>query len=308
MADNALHLAKIPGMAPSLLFITTFTHTRFVYQLIDSVAKHHENVEVTFLLIDQDTDFSPPPPEKGLSIIHRKENQVMSLSKARNLAIDLVKELKIEADFVMYPDDDNTFDAHFFGPFCNFAAGRKNPVMIRVKNADDHKDYKLFNLENGQMLDKHHAPYSMSYNMVLPWQVFLAAGKFDERLGVGAKYGSSEDVDYYLKCVAVAPFKFVKNCWLYHPSRDEKYNQMSHAQIWKRFSSYSEGYYFVMAKNSRFGHLSWVWLRSLGGIPVYTLRGELKMAWLYVKLFFYRLSLLLKFYGLKKTNPTFFEE
>lgn len=42
---------------------------------------------------------------------------------------------------------------------------------------------------------------AMSVNMIIQYDHFIEIGFFDERMGVGAKYGAGEDGDFFLESV-----------------------------------------------------------------------------------------------------------
>ncbi len=274
-------------------------------QLVESIVKHNHHLSIHLVMVNQvGTLLLKGNDLFKISVINTEGK--MSLSKARNRAITYLTQHSLNADYVFYPDDDTTFDEVFFRDFDKYIH-HPNAYLIRVLNEDDHGEYKNFNLRDGEILKPEHATLAISYNMVIPFPLFEKVGYFDEKLGVGAEFGSSEDLDYFIRCQQLRDFKFVKHLYCFHPSREAKYNQMSIAQIGKRFEKYSEGYLFVMFRYGYWTKIMTLPFRTLGGVALSLLRLKLPWAWEYLLLFFKRWSIIFRFSVKKINDPKFFE-
>jgi GT2 family glycosyltransferase len=91
-------------------------------------------------------------------------------------------------------------------------------------------------------------------------------GRFDERFGLGARYGSSEDTDYMLRVVA-AGLRGV-----YNPSL-----LVAHPYKPSRPAQYYRGNVAVLAKHARDGGTVVLLARRLAAGVLLTLRGLLSM-------------------------------
>lgn len=168
--------------------------------LLESLAK--QRVDGDMVLVVRGEGAAPaltPPPFQlhPLRVPHK-----ISLSAARNAALALARTrgLLDAADAVGFPDDD-----------CAYPDG----LLSRVATHLDilHQDIICGPYApSGTLVDRLRFPernQSLSpmavMNMVSSNNVFLTAaavraiGDFDERLGLGARYGASEDSDYVLR-------------------------------------------------------------------------------------------------------------
>jgi glycosyltransferase involved in cell wall biosynthesis len=229
----------------------------------------------------------------------------MGLSAARNVALRFVADENLEAHHILFPDDDTTFPVDFFTIYQE-KVKPESAVLSRVCNVDDGKNYKPFPPENLFKQTKTLLPFVASVGLIIPQKTTQQVGLFDERLGAGAEWASSEDVDYFLRCTAFTSFDFVKELFTFHPSRFGKYASMEASAIKKRFVDYTRGYMFVMVRHRADHNLWFLPWRAFGGAAASFLKGEWRLMPVYLWLAMYRFRLLRDFKKIKKTNPAFF--
>lgn len=292
-------------MPTKLLFISTAQDVGLATELIESIKAHNKVLPVHLVMTNQIGDLEAEG-NAFLTLSILNTHKTFNSSEGRNYGIEYAIKNKIEADFVFFPDDDTTFDNTFFERFDTYITDPKQNYMIRVLNNDDHKEYKKFYLKNGEMVKMEHTNMAITHNLILPYALFTQV-RFDEKLGVGARFGSSEDLDYFLQCQIISPFKFVKALHCFHPSRDGKYKTMKMAKIRSRFYRYSHGYLYVMFKYNFWGKAYILPLRTLGGVALSLLRFNFPMAWAYFALFFQRLWMIGKFSFYRLTQPNYFK-
>lgn len=293
--------AKSPKHTYDLIMVATGSRRSLLEALIHSVDAHAGDLKVMLLVIYQGSE--APPPVQHIHLQWENTSHSLPLSVARNWGLALIEQAGYRAQHLMFPDDDTVIPPAFFGVFSR----RVKPgeaYLGRVLNAEDHKEYKPYPDRDISGQDYALLPFVASVALLLPHAVVKKTGFFDERLGAGAPWGSSEDLDYYLRCLAHATFHFCRDIYNLHPGRFTKYGQMKTNQIWRRFKAYSDGYYYVMFKHRQTGRLYKLPLRALGGALLSLLRGQFSLSLLYLRLFAYRLKLHGK---MARQNPQFFQ-
>lgn len=96
----------------------------------------------------------------------------------------------------------------------------------------------------------------MSVNMIIQYDHFIEIGFFDERMGVGAKYGAGEDGDFFLRiCERFGPFVFNQHLHTFHPASDTKFATISLKALIERYKKYGEGVVFLLCKHKNISRL-----------------------------------------------------
>lgn len=215
----------------------------------------------------------------------------LSLSAARNLALRFADEQDIRADHIVFPDDDTTFDSGYFENWMQFVT-LGNAYLGSIRNAEDKSDYMAYPAADRLRGRTELLPWVASTALAVPWHLYQQVGEFDEELGVGAKWGSSEDLDYFLRCCEHTEFHYVRQLSNYHPSRGGKYAAMSSDQIRRRFRSYSDGYLRVLYRHGLQKKARSLPIRAAGGAVVSLLSGAFRLVPVYLWLACYRLKIL----------------
>lgn len=278
-----------------LILIVTFIDDICIYELLDSIRNFNKNPSLTLLVIlvsqgvKLPTEVDTATNNIDFKILYNEKRT--SLSKARNIGLDYLTEHSIQGDFITFPDDDSAFDAHFFENFLKVVK-QPNNYLIPVYNTGTKTLYKKFNIKNRSKLEYRHFKYVGPPNIIISFDTFKTGVRFDTDLGVGAKYGSAEDNDFYFRCYNVEPFYFTNDIYIFHRATQNRYAQMPFKEILKRFRGYSTGYIYVVLKYHQPVELFRILIRTAGASFVNIFKGNLKLSCAYFVQFFLRIQLI----------------
>ena len=180
-----------------LIFITTFISKENINNLIDSVCEANIGLKILFVVVCQNGFFLEKKDRNGVEVKQLNIPSKLSLSAARNVAIKYIVERQLKSDFIMFPDDDSTFDRNFFLNYPRLAKGENYIVDIYVTGTN-HLFRKL-NIRPHSLTKSNKWFVACSVNMLISFESFIKVGYFDETLGVGTHYGAGEDNDYYIR-------------------------------------------------------------------------------------------------------------
>lgn len=276
-----------------LVFVTTCNNLLSIYNLLESVSRGNQGVKLLIVVVCQrGLHLNSREYQTAYTQITTIENAGgLSLSSARNIALRNIQEEQVGYNYLMFPDDDSTYDSHFFERWNDAEEGNK---LIHVRFADKDGYFNFLKLPEGSRIASSQYPMASSVNMIIDKPTVDRVGLFDERLGVGAVYGAGEDSDYFIRSNNIAPFRICTGLYNMHPSPQHKYSCLSLNQTVKRFNRYGRGMIFTLCKN----HMKWgafkLCVRALGGIAVSISRFRFKLAIAYFLSFFSRTILLLK--------------
>lgn len=144
-----------------------------------------------------------PPGAENVRIHALSAPQEIGLSRARNLALDYAREQRLlePADVVGFPDDDCSYRPGMLARVAALIEGGNDIVVGSYGPAANRVDRRRFP-STGRPLS---AALTMrtvsSNNMFFAARVVVSVGNFDERLGLGARYGAAEDTDYVLRAM-----------------------------------------------------------------------------------------------------------
>lgn len=271
----------------ALAFLTTFTDTEHINRFVSSVSENNHQVSLCVVLLQQNgcrvsVDDLQTPYTKF--ILLELPGQV-GISAARNHMLHYVKT-NIEVEYIMFPDDDSTYDISFFEHFGAAPCGNK---LIQVKNAD--RGGFFLRLPKLSKLDKKNYSLAISVNQILTWETILRTGLFDERLGAGAQYGAAEDNDYFIRALAIAPFTLAPELYNMHPSKVNLSTTYAWRPLVKRFHHYGRGIIYMLCKHQMYGYALSISVRALMGCILRLFQLNLKMSLVYLVAFYSRLSL-----------------
>jgi len=192
-----------------------------------------------------------------------------SLALARNVAIRHARDLDLldRADVVGFPDDD-----------CEYADGSL-PQIAHLLGAGEAlvgvpyaPTTKAINRRRFPERDRPFTPMlamqvGSCAGMFLPGWAVNAIGCFDERFGLGAPFGASEDTDYVLRAVASG-----LSCW--YRGRDAL---VLHPYKTERPAQYYLGNVAALAKHARGGGTGYLLFRRV--LQGAALAGVRRMRW-----------------------------
>ena len=132
--------------------------------------------------------------------------------------------------------------------------------------------------------------------MLIKKSVYNAVGGFDEDLGIGAKYHSTEDYNLFLEVNKNSDFYYYNDAHVYHLLGFAKKNLLSYKETKSKFLSYSVGYIYVLMKHKMYRKALFSSMKAFGAIFYYLfIKRSIKLASINFILFFYRLGLFFKF-------------
>lgn len=278
-----------------LLFVCTSSNDILINKLLKSVSGNNNKLNVLVVVLLQSgininiSEYS----NDFLNIIKFQINNKIGLSSARNICLKYIYENSIVFDHVMFPDDDSTYDDEFFNKYLSIVNLGKS-YLIDVKCEGTNILYVSNNAKEGDLVSVSNYHMAMSVNMIISVEVLNAQLLFDENLGVGTKYGSAEDSDFFIRCVKKSePFYYSKILYNSHPSPSDKYAILPFRSIVKRFRNYGNGVIYALCKHKLYFMAIIICLRAIGGIFYNLLQFRFKLASAYFISFFYRTSLLI---------------
>jgi hypothetical protein len=150
----------------------------------------------------------------------------ISLSRARNLALSFIDQrgLLNSCDLVAFPDDDASYPTGTLqGAAASMAAHQVDLLCGVFLPADGVLDTRRFPPGGRPLTPKMVPGIGSSNNLFLSAKAVQEVGRFDERFGLGAHFGSSEDVDYAFRAL-FAGYQgwYDPQVAVYHPYKDHR--------------------------------------------------------------------------------------
>lgn len=193
------------------------------------------------------------------------------LSLSRNIGIG-----KASGEYIVFPDDDAVLPSNFLENANNII--QKHPdislfsgIVLTIERKKPFSRYMDYVSE--EISYRNYAKF-MSSTMVIHYRVFDKLKGFDEEMGVGARWGGSEETELLLRALG-AGFRayYTETLIAYHP--EANYCAMAWGQVFQKGFSYGLGRGALFRKlinNHKTNWVLWQWvlslLRSLGGMGV----------------------------------------
>jgi len=278
----------------NIVFISTFIDRKNINNLIESVNYNNKTLSILFILINQ-TKSELKITSTSLVNFHEINTEHLPLSNARNIGIKYLIEKDIKFEHIMFPDDDTTFSDVFFYKYTDIVKSTEN-YLIDVYCCNSTKLYKSINYSEGDCLNSHNFEAAMSVNMILNYYTFILVGLFDQRLGVGAKYGAGEDCDFFIRACNFTKHGFIytKILFNFHPSSYNKFSKMKLNQIISKYINYGNGAIFMLCKHKMYIESCKLCFRAIGGIFISLFKFDLKCSLGYIIAFFSRSLMFIK--------------
>lgn len=276
-----------------LIFVVTCVNDNYIDRMLSSVFTSNRKVSVLIVFVNQcNFDVSKFINSDNTEIKNINTSK-LSLSKARNIGLTYIFTNKIESSHIMFPDDDSTFDMHFFNNYLEYSQLNKN-FLINVYNEGSFKLYKRIPLKTKSLVYPMQYNYAMSVNMVVCYENVKQLKGFDENLGVGSEYGAAEDADFFIRCCRINQFIYIKELYNFHPANISKFDQMSYYEILSRFISYSKGFVFFTIKHKLRNDFYKSVLRAFLIFLFYFIKGKFRLSYIYFRIIFFRVSFYIK--------------
>ena len=221
------------------------------------------------------------PGNTNIRLIERRVRGRISLSKARNIGIK-----EASGDVVGFPDDDCWYEPDLLAGVVEYYMSHPNVDCICAN---------VYDPESSRPLGGYR-PRGLA-RRVTYWNIFRLGNSngifvrnealkrtgelFDERLGVGTKIGSGEEVEFLGRILdAGCTIEYLDRLSVYHEVRDNQVEGID------KVFNYAVGFGYVNGSFLRRGHvqvlafLAEVVTRSSGGIVLYFLVRERRVLWI----------------------------
>lgn len=162
-----------------------------------------QSAEIELVLVMRGGGRAPESPGAKIRIHPLERPQVIGLSRARNDALVYARAhgLLDAVDVVAFPDDDCRYPDYLLARVAalmdadtEIVSGPYGPAAHEV----DHRRYPSGDMPLSSRLVMRVVSASTVF---LAARVVAAVGYFDERFGLGARYGAAEDTDYVLRAL-----------------------------------------------------------------------------------------------------------
>ena len=180
---NAENFKDLQRLILSLNKVNSVYFTHYVlFQNVDNV--DFDESEFTALAVNY-------------KLVIERNASIISLSKARNLLIDMAKNshaLEI-FDFISFPDDDCWYPDGFWNNFVN----TEKEYGVDLFYTDFSSTPSLIDFLPNQHNTSNLIRYASSNTTIYKSRVFSKVVFFDENYGVGAKNNGGEDLDFAIR-------------------------------------------------------------------------------------------------------------
>ncbi len=253
-----------------IVFVTTHQDDSEIFNLIKSIDYNNKSTTVLLIVVSQECAISYEPKNINLAIVFLNEKK-MGLSRARNIALKYLQANSVSSRYIMFPDDDSSFDNVFFDNF----GGKLNSNKCFITPIYNNGTKELYFGKptfSGKVITPLNHQLIGSPNQIILYDKYKSQIVFDENLGVGALYGSSEDVDLFLKLFEIGErFIFTNDIYTYHPKKTSAYKDLAFKKIISRFKNYSSGFAYIIFKYKLFVFIPEYLLRTLGAFILFFL-------------------------------------
>lgn len=279
-----------PSHKYDIVFVSTFVDLKNINYLIDSICKASLNTDLNILLliVCQNNLLIKFKDTKTVHIECLYKSAILPLSIARNVAIEYIMSRQIKMDFIMFPDDDSTFDETFFLNYKTCIKKKQN-YLIDVYCTGTNKLFKNINSMEFGLLQAKNWHSACSVNMLISSESFFKVTFFDEMLGVGSKYGAGEDNDYFIRvCKVSNGFIYNKKMYNYHPAIKDTSQKYTLLSLVQRYKKYGVGVVAFLCKHAMFKDAFIICLRALLGSIKNLLVFNFRLSLAYLSSFYFR--------------------
>lgn len=276
-----------------LTMIVTYQNQDHISDFLTSI-NLNRSIKLFVILLNQETTFRFDQNtfnNKVMTIDMPKSG----LSKARNNGIEYLKRNDVKCEYIMFPDDDSTFDDALFLNFTKIKGSGKN-FLTPIYIAGSQKLYLGKPCEEDRQIKENDHSLIGSPNQLINFERNKKDLLFNEQLGAGTPLGSCEDYDLFLRLSRNGEYyHFTNKLYNYHPKKTDAYKGIDLQIILRRFKSYSSGFCFIIFKYQKYGFIPNYLFRTLAASAYFILKLNFKLSTAYLVQFFYRLTLIIMF-------------
>ncbi|MGI2259751.1 glycosyltransferase [Shewanella sp. GXUN23E] len=228
------------------LIVTTNAKFDVIEQFFGSLSAQNTNYIIDLIFVNQNIkkyhgyDF----PE-NINLITIEVNHLVSLSKARNIALSCL-ELK-EYDFIAFPDDDCWYEECLIEKVVDFFEANIDCDILctNVLDPSNNKTYGGRPVDVIKVVTKFNVfKYPISVGIFVRLEnVEHDQIYFNEKLGAGTKVGSGEETEFIYRLIDINnKCVYVGDIFVYHPVVDSNYAISDIAKYYK----YSIGFGYLV--------------------------------------------------------------
>ena len=224
------------------LIMATYGRKKEIGAFLESILKQNYNLsKIEIIIVDQNDkivlDDLIEKYSNKLIIKHIKSN-IKGLSYNRNIGLKIAK-----GDCFAFPDDDCTYYANtlYEVSLCFENSPKIDAFVGQIIDAEQNKKI-IRNWPNIEIsINKNN--FFLLYSSIT---IFTKRNNllFEEKLGVGQKFGSYEDADYILQLIDNGPIQYTPNLQVWHPELNVK------AMGIDKIKNYSMGFGALCKKHS----------------------------------------------------------
>lgn len=218
--------------------IATYNRHKDLWRLIASIKKMSYEGSVEVIVIDQSEHYEEQKNEMeataGVKYIHINER---GLSRARNVGIK-----EAVGEYIVLADDDASLGSDFLSNVNHFFCSHKDygGLCGIIKNIEDAQPFSRYMDYKNEDITLSNFDKGMSSAMVLKRQALLDIGLFDERFGLGALFGASEESDLLLRMLwKKYKIRYLPAAVIFHPKFDQ--NKIKPDELFKKAFHYGTG-------------------------------------------------------------------
>lgn len=265
---GAAHATAIPAIS---LVVATYGRAEQLQTLLRSLlAQRHRDFEI--FVVDQNTDdrialILAPMQDAGLDIVHLRQSRP-GLSAARNLALQHVR-----GAIVAFPDDDCWYDPLLLAQVVSHLAEHADIAGVVARWVEETPAKGGIEQLSATAWRRFRGGDAASITLFLRTALLRQRGDFDERLGAGTWYGSSEDTDLVLRLLGSGDrLDYLPDALVHHALA--KSVPMTTARCWRELG-YGRG---IGATYIKHRIAFWVVARGLFGPWVRALRAPSRLS------------------------------
>ncbi len=230
------------------IIIPTLGRSEELFKCLGSLEIASRTFDVSILVLDQNRIHLSFPGDLLIKLrdrLHIVYSDIAGLSHNRNIGIN---NYLIKDSFVLFTDDDNLFPENFFRILSKRILDERFPLYVcRALELETGLSYFGKNVEK-DFIGIRDYRLAISWNLIVHSSIIESIGDFDERLGVGALFGSAEESDYFIRALDVTKgARFLNDVCVYHPS------QSTNSVNFERAESYAKGFGALHRKHIRIG-------------------------------------------------------
>ncbi len=266
------------------IIICTNKQLVVIKKLIEQIFTQKGNFLIKIIIIHQSNSINLFPVFLRNKNIIYKNIKKQNLSIAKNIGLKLAK-----SNTIYFLDDDVSINNNYFIDCAKFYKSKNCDLMFsKIIQKKTLKPLSQNMGKNNKKINFFNLSCCLSSSMC----IFLKNQKklfFDERFGLGAKYGSGEETDYIFKHLKREKVVYYSSkASIYHP--EEFSDQNNFSEIYDKFYSYGIGQGALYKKNINISKMILVYLffislfRSFIAILIY--------------IFFFKKNNIVKYYSL----------